>query len=192
MKLLLCLLLLLTINPAEAQTDSVYHGRPDTAKVIKKKKLSDRDWFNRITWGGNFQAWFGNPSFVFLSPTIGYTPVNNLNLGVGFIYNYLSVDGGGYGRFRQSVFGGHTYVRYVIAKNYFVQAQFDRLRQPDYFAITPGEKIWVNYLLGGGGFRHLLGEKAAILTSLMYNFTPNPLSIYPSRIIIQFGIVAGL
>jgi hypothetical protein len=35
-----------------------------------------------------------------------------------------------------------------------------------------------------------MGDKAALMTSIMYNVSPSPLSIYyPNRIIIQFGIV---
>jgi hypothetical protein len=46
-------------------------------------------------------------------------------------------------------------------------------------------------LLIGGGFRQSIGDKAALTTSIMYNVRPDPLSIYPSRVIVQFGIVGS-
>ena len=185
--LLYCALL---TGPLIAQVDSVYMGLPPDS-TPPKKKIRNNDWLKKVTYGGNFHAWFGNPSFVFLSPSVGYVPVEELNVGLGFIYNYMSTDAGYYGRYKHSVFGAHSYVRYIIAQNYMLQVQFDRLRQPDLLIYPPGEKLWVNYLLVGGGFRHPLGDRAALTSALMYNLTPHPLSIYPSRLIIQFGFMGG-
>jgi hypothetical protein len=174
-----------------AQTDDVYTGR-DTTKAPKEKPRPKNDeWKKKFNFGGNFQAWFGNPTFVFLSPTVGYMLTDNLNVGVGGIYNYTQVNLGTYGKFKQSIFGSHSYLRYIIAQNYFLQTQFDKLYQPDYYSTVPDRKLWVDYWLVGGGLRQPIGDKAAIITSLMYNLTPNVLSIYPSRLIVQFGFVAG-
>jgi hypothetical protein len=175
----------------QSQTDSVYTGRDTTGRKESKRKIKNEEWKKDLTYGGNFQAWFGNPTFIFLSPTIGYNFFDNFNAGVGIIYNYTQFNTGIYGKISQSIFGGHSYMRYIIAQNYFVQAQYDRLLQPDYFSYVPDQKRWVDYLLVGGGLRQSVGNKAAIITSLMYNVTPNPLSIYPSRLIVQFGFVAG-
>jgi hypothetical protein len=186
------LLLLFAGLSLHAQTDSVYYGRPDTSPPPKKKEpLSSRPWVKKITYGGNFQAWFGNPTFIFLSPTVGYSPVNNFNIGIGGIYNYSRIDFGPYGKYSQSIFGTHTYARYTIASSYFFQVQYDRLRQPDLLASMAGEKIWVDYLMVGGGVRQSVGGKAGLMMTLMYNLTPHPLSIYPSRVILQLGFVAG-
>ncbi len=184
--------LLFTVLTTAAQTDSVYYGRDASVPPVRKERLRDKDWAKKITFGGNFQAWFGNPTFVFLSPTIGYMATSNLQLGIGGIYNYTSVNYGVYGKFSQSIFGGHSYARYIIAQNYFVQTQFDLLRQPDYFSPDADDKVWVDYLLVGGGFRQMLGPRAALMTSIMYNLTPHPYSIYPSRVIVQFGFVGSL
>lgn len=188
---LLPLLCLLTVC-AHAQTDSVYYGQdPARLDTAQRKKQRNFDWTKKLTYGGNFQLWFGNPTFVFLSPTIGFIPVENLNVGTGLIYNYTRMDYGQFGRYSQSIFGTHNYIRYIIADSYFVQTQYDRLRQPDFFSITPGKKTWIEYLLVGGGFRHRIGDRAALITSIMYNLTPHQLSIYPSRIIVQFGFTGG-
>ena len=137
-------------------------------------------------WGGNFQAWFGNQTFIFLSPNVGYPIYKNLLLGVGIVYNYSNYYG-----YSQSIYGGQSYLRYTIRNSYFVQATFDRLIQPNYISFEPNDKIWVNYLMVGGGFRHPLSENSAFTTSLMYYVNPSPLSIYPSPLIIQFGITAS-
>jgi len=183
------LILFLVSSAVHAQVDSVYTGAPPDK--IRKRKTMDNDWMKKITYGGNFHAWFGNPSSIYLSPTIGYSPINEVNFGVGMIYNYMSSDAGYYGHFTQSIFGGHSYLRYIIANSYILQVQFDRLNQPNLFVYPHEENLWVNYLLAGGGFRHRISDKAALTSSLMYNLTPHPLSIYPSRLIIQFGFIGG-
>ena len=185
------LILLLACFAGSAQTDSVYYGS-DSAAPRKDRSFWHPPWRDRITFGGNFQLWFGNPTFVLLTPTIGYRAVDNLFVGIGGVYNYTSVNFGQYGRFRQSIFGGHSYARYVIAESYFAQVQFDLLRQPDWYTMEPDDKVWVDYLLVGGGFRQQLGPNAALLTSIMYNLTPHPFSIYPGRVIVQFGFVGSL
>jgi hypothetical protein len=115
-------------------------------------------------------------------------PVKKLNAGVGFIYNYSNWDFGRYGRVPQTVVGAHSYLRYSILPNFFVQGQFDKLRQPDRYNFTnPDTKVWVNYMLGGIGFSQPIAQKFALNTTLMYNFTPSRLSIYPIPLIFQIG-----
>lgn len=193
MKSFVIVILLLTGLSLQAQVDSVYHGNAGSSTDVKKRKrLRDQPWFNNVTVGGNFQAWLGNPSFVFLSPNIGFVPVKNLNVGIGGIYNYISVNYGSYGRFSQSIFGGHSFMRFTFAENYFVQTQLDMLRQPDWFTPDANDRVWIPYLLAGGGFRQSLGPRASLLTAIMYNLTHHPLSIYPGRVIVQFGVVSSL
>ena len=169
-----------------AQTDSVYYGdRPVKTREAQK----NNKWKEKLTYGGNFQTLFGTYTYIYLSPTIGYTPVKNLNVGLGVIYNYSKWDYGRYGRaYPQTVFGGHSYVRYNVLPNFFVQAQYDKLRQSDRYNLNnPNKKVWVDYLLGGIGFSQPIAQKFALNTSLMYNFTPNRLSIYPIPLIFQIG-----
>lgn len=185
----LLFLISLIFFSAEAQVDSVYVGRPEDRSARPEEKKSNNDyWKEKLTWGGNFQAWIGNPTFILLSPTIGYLPHKTVNVGLGMIYNYTKLTSY-YGTFSQSIFGGHSYARYIILDSYFLQAQFDKLKQPDLISVDPDDKRWVDYILAGGGFRQNIGEKAALTTSIMYNLRPDPLSIYPSRIIVQFGVV---
>jgi len=185
------LILVLTGSLLFAQVDSVYVGRPVEKKQNTKKSLRSQEWRNSMTWGGNFHGWFGNPSFILLSPTVGFCPYKNVNVGFGIIYNYTSYKTYA-GTYSQSIWGGHSYLRYTIAESYFFQVQYDKLYQPNLMSMfDPNDRIWVNYLMLGAGFRQRLGGNAALTTSLMYNLSPNPLSIYPSRVLLQFGVIGG-
>lgn len=173
---------------SEAQVDSVYYGnrnKETTKKDKVKNKEPAEDWKKSLVWGGNFQAWFGNHTYIFVSPSVGFPVRKNFLLGVGFVYNYSSYNG-----FSQSIYGIQTYARYTIRSNYFLQASVDRLLQPNYLSYEPNDNIWVNYFMIGGGFRQPISAKSAFTTSLMYYVNPSPLSIYPSRLIIQFGVSA--
>ncbi len=174
-----------------AQVDSVYYGQgPGTKKEKSAKKEKNDAWKEKVTWGGNIQVWLGNPTFIFLSPNIGYIPFENFNIGIGGIYNYTSYNSS-YGSYSQSIFGGHSFARYTFADSYFVQAQYDKLLQPNLFSSEPNAKVWVDYVLVGGGFRQSIGDNLAFTTSIMFNLKQNPLSIYARGAIIQFGITGN-
>ncbi len=185
---ILVFLLVLVLNNLQAQRDSVYYGTPNSQLNKKNENKKNDAWKEKLTWGGNAQLWIGNPTFIFLSPTIGLMPFKNVNVGLGIIYNYTSYRSS-YGEYSQSIFGGHSYVRYLIGESYFLQAQYDRLYQPDFLSSSRDARAWVDYLLVGGGFRQMIGERTALMTSLMYYVNPSPLSIYQNRFIIQFGIM---
>ncbi|MCW3076939.1 MAG: hypothetical protein JWO32_1548 [Bacteroidetes bacterium] len=176
-----------------SQTDSVYTGdKPAGTKPEKRKK--DNAWKEKFTYGGNFQAYFGNPTFIYVSPSIGYMILDNVNVGVGMIYNYTHVDYGSSGKYSQSIFGGHSYIRYSFTPSFFLQGQFDKLLQPDIYNFkNPNQKIWIDYVMGGAGYSQPIGQSVVFNTSLMYNFTYNAkYSIYPSPFVFQIGIVGRI
>ncbi|PBQ31754.1 hypothetical protein CNR22_08215 [Sphingobacteriaceae bacterium] len=184
-------LLALLSGGLAAQVDSVYYGSKRPGQMAKTKEPKNDAWKENVVWGGNVQAWIGNPTFILVSPTIGYNIFKNFSMGVGGIYNYISYNSY-YGNYSQSIFGGHSYARYVIGENYFVQLQYDKLRQPNLFSMEPNDKVWVDYVLVGGGFRQEIADNINLSTSVMFNVNNNLLSIYPSRVIIQFGITGTL
>lgn len=183
-------LITLIVSFTDAQVDSVYTGTVERKEKEKKKKERNDEWKERVTFGGNLQLQFGSYTFIYLSPTIGYIPFEKVNVGVGLIYNYISINYGAYGKYDQSIYGTHTYARYFITDGVFIQGQYDRLFQPGGSFFGKTDRIWVDYGMVGGGFRQSIGKKASLTTTLMYNLTPNLLSIYPSRLVIQFGFMS--
>jgi hypothetical protein len=173
-----------------AQKDSVYTGVKSGKKPRYKKERPA--WQDNITYGGNIQAYLGNPTFIYLAPTIGYQVTDNLNAGLGVIYNYTSVRYSGYG-YSASIFGGHSYVRFNATPNFFLLGQYDKLLQPDYYSIDPDKKLWVDYVMAGFGYSQPMGDLVVMNTSLMYNFTYNKrYSIYPTPVIFQVGFTARI
>ncbi len=175
-----------------AQTDSVYYGNTSKDNTFKAKRERNTDWLKRFTIGGNTQLYFStNFTFVDLSPTIGFSPFEKLNVGLGFIYFYSNTNYQILGRFQQSAYGGQAYARYFFTDNFFGQAQYDKLRQTNFLSYTnPREKVWVDYFLIGGGYSVDIGKNSKATTSIMLNVSPNKLSIYPNPIV-QFGFIGG-
>ncbi len=192
-KFIITFLCVFTFTFLNAQTDDVYYGtnKTDTTKI---KKTKNTDWLKKFTYGGNFSVYFNNATYINVTPTIGYNVFKNLNVGTGFIYNYFSKDyGGQYGRVTQTIYGGRVYARYLVTPTLFLQGQYDKLLQPDFYnTINPKQKVWVDYAFVGGGYRYILGNKAALIATLLYNLTYNPLlSIYPSPLVFQLSFVGG-
>lgn len=186
--LFICTFLIIGVAGLKAQVDSVYYGSPEKIPGEKREKPRNDAWKERTTFGGNMQLQFGSYTFILLSPTIGYIPFERVNIGAGLIYNYISINYGAYGKYAQSIWGTHTYARYYVTDEIFLQGQYDRLFQPSVFA-AKNDMVWVDYGMIGGGFRQSIGDKAALTTSIMYNLTPNALSIYPFRVVLQFGFI---
>ena len=176
----------------KAQTDSVYYGNTAKDTTHKTRRQKDAAWREKLTYGGNMQLYFGQTySIIHLSPAIGYMITDELNAGLGFIYNYSSVNYRGYGRFAQSAIGPYCYARYYFLESFFAQGQFEYLQQTNIYNIQdPKQKVWVDYIWLGGGYRRSVGDNVMLMTSIMVNIKPNKLSIYPNPIF-QFGIVAG-
>jgi hypothetical protein len=169
------------VNAFNAQTDSVYYGNKEPDPKLKKERKKS-EWMNDLNYGGNFQVYFGQITFVYLNPTIGYHPIDKLNVGVGGVYSYI----GGRG-VSTSMFGPQAYARYSVFPNFMLVGQFEKLNQPDWNSSDPEHRIWVDYALGGIGYTQKAGDKAMFYTTLLYNFTPHRSSIYPSNFILQFG-----
>lgn len=186
MNRIILLIFLITAFFSNAQVDSVYYGKPLEKETIRTKEHNYDALIENAVWGGNFQMWFGNPSYFFASPSLGYKFFNRLQLGAGMIYQNLRYSTV-YGTYKQAVFGAHSYCRFFAPENFFVHAQFDRLKQPDYFSPEPGTKRWVNYLIAGVGIQQPVSDNFFLTTSLMHDFSKDQLSIYPS-LIFQFGL----
>jgi hypothetical protein len=171
----------------QAQKDSVYTG----AGKPKERPREENRFKDKFTYGGDVQAWFGTTTYVYLAPSVGFLPVEKLNIGVGFIYNYFSGIYLGYGRYSQSLYGPHTYLRYTVSDNFFIHAQYDRLSQVNpYNTADPNKRVWVEYPLAGVGLSQPVGENAYAYITFLYNFNFNKLSVPQIPVIIQSGIIS--
>jgi hypothetical protein len=148
MKKLLMIAFVLVTVIANAQTETDY----TKVKFFKKE--------NMFT-GGDFGIFFGSGSFsVGLTPFVGYSLTEYLDVAASFNFNYQSVRDVRYAgdAVRNTTFGPGAFVRLFPLESFYLQAQFERnflsakyIAPPNYYPST--EKITAaasSYLLGAG------------------------------------------
>jgi hypothetical protein len=169
---------------SQAQNDSLDATR-------KKQEEEKRDWLSkdRFYWGGNVGAWIGNPTFVDVSPLVGYMVTPKLGIGLGGIYNYYSYRYGPY-QYAVNFYGGRINARYFIFENVFLQGGWDRINRDNPYSTMPNARIWIDNLLVGGGFRYAIGNNFYAMASGLWNLNQGPLSPYPNPIL-QIGFAGG-
>ncbi|MBK7818684.1 MAG: hypothetical protein IPJ60_14915 [Sphingobacteriaceae bacterium] len=186
---------LLVSQKTVGQVDSVYTGEPKIKDDKKKQQKSERfkSIQDKITYGGMimpgfYASQYGNVVYVTANPNIGYRLTDEFTIGLGLNYSYTSLKNR-YGKYTQSIYGPGAFGRYKIFDRVFLQVQYDKLNQPDYYSGTD-KRIWVDYLYAGGGYFQSFGENAGLMYSILYNLTPGRNSIYYNPLI-QIGFVAG-
>jgi hypothetical protein len=199
MKQFLIIFVMILCHVGYAQVDDVYTGEQKPGDKKKKgKESSSGNWQNikeKLVYGGFIMPGYGVSSFgstfyVSANPTLGYRLTEKLMAGVGFNYNYISFRPRSGGSITQSIYGPNAFARYMVFDNVFAQVQYDKLNQPDYFSAFARDRIWVDYVLAGGGYYQRLGERSALVLSIMYNLTPNRNSVYRNPVI-QMGFIGG-
>lgn len=199
MKRILILISVLMTCQFKAQVDDVYTGeRKQDNKKGNSKKSSSANWQNlreKLVFGGFVMPGYGVSSFgstfyVSANPNIGYRITEKLVAGVGFNYNYINFKPKTGKAYSQSIYGPNAFARYMVFENVFAQVQYDKLNQPDYYSPNAQQRIWVDYVLAGGGYYQRLGDRSGMVLSVMYNLTPNRNSVYRNPVI-QFGFIGG-
>lgn len=180
-------ILLLASQKLYAQVDSVYTGRESNNDKRKPKQHSEKiaDLKDKLVYGGMimpgfYATTFGNVLSVNANGSIGYRITERLTAGVEGNFTYTSIKTS-YGTFQESVYGPGIFARYKIFQSSFLQAQYSKLNQPNYYT-GYDKRIWVDYLLVGGGYFQRISNEAGFITSVLFNLSPNSNSIYRSPV----------
>lgn len=187
----LLLFFIVTMHAGLAQNDSLPDNSKSKKSLKKDKKEKPESSFSwdRFFWGGNVGAWIGNPTFVDLSPLVGYKITEKFSAGVGVIYNYYSYTYSNY-KYSTNLIGSRLYGRYFIFENVFAQAGWDHINRDNPYAFNPNERVWVDNVLVGGGVRYPISDNFYCIAAGMFNLNQTPLSPY-SNPIIQIGFIGG-
>ena len=143
----------------------------------------------RLYIGGNVGAWFGNTTYINLSPIVGCKISKKFSVGTGVTYNYFSQTYRNQ-KYESTIYGGNIFARYLALENAFVQVGWDRLSVPNYNSPKLNTRVWVDNILIGGGYRQHFSEKGTFVAAIFYNINETPLSPYPNPII-QIGFNVG-
>ena len=159
--LILCIITRISLYSFSQEYD------PYTYQDIKPKSvLSDKVFF-----GGGFGLQFGTFTVIKITPEVGYRLSSNFEIGVGAYYMFTK---NSIYNFSDHVYGGNIFTRVFVYKNIFIQGEYEMLNIADFDYSTgyyTEQRIFIPGLLGGIGYRQKVGERSAILTTVLYNFS---------------------
>lgn len=174
-----CLLSVLFIFPGFAQVE--YFDSP-----------SEESFMDRVYFGGNFSAQFGNITFVDVSPLAGYMVTNRFSAGVGLTYQYLNYS---FLNASAHTYGGRLFSRYNVTQQFFVYGEFEnlnvaRLRQSPTTNEVVRTREWIPGMPLGAGYFQPFGARGGMSIMALYNVLYEPNNpIYPSPWIFRIGFV---
>jgi len=151
---------------------------PYTYQDIKKPTT----FTDKIFFGGGFGLQFGALTSIKINPEIGYRLTNKIDIGAGLYYLYLKNN---YYHITDKIYGGKLFSRFYITPNFFLTGEYETLNIADYDLYTgqyTGNRIFISGLPIGIGWRQPLGDKFAVMTTLMYNVLQNEKTPYSNPI----------
>ena len=151
---------------------------PYTYQDIKEKSNFTDNFF----FGGGFGLQFGSVTSVNINPEFGYKLTEKIDIGTGLYYIYVKNN---FYHFTDYVYGGKLFSRFYVTPNFFLTGEYEMYNIADYDLYTgqyTGQRIFIDGLPLGIGWRQQLGERFAILTSLMYNIIKKEKTPYSNPI----------
>ena len=192
----------------------------DTVPSLSVKPRRPDNFWRRVAVGGNLGFQFGSVTGINLAPEVRIRTVDQLNVGVRFIYQYINyknyfydTKANEYLSYQSNVFGGGVYLRYYLSSlfdnflgNLFAHVEYEYLvyRRPfvqsatgyiqgaDNYLYIPGKEIVeFNSFFIGGGYRQPIGNRVSMELILLYNINDTYNSPY-SNPVFRLGVGVGL
>ncbi len=185
MRVLLVLLLILILPPAFSQEDSIRHPQK-----YKNKKESFWSW-DKVVYGGDIGATFGEVTFVNISPMIGYRLTKRLVPGISPIYQYIRIRDQGITYLETHVYGAAFSTRYYVLDYVFGHGEYQWLNGEYDYISRPGQRINIQAVLLGGGINYGTGGGSSIYAMILWDVLHDPFYPYNSPII-RGGISIGI
>jgi hypothetical protein len=116
-----------------------------------------------------------------VSPLVGYKFSPKFSAGVGITYQYYHYQDRFY-NIQTNVYGTRIFGRYMITNNLFAHAEYEYLNL-EAFDFYPSRRVDVESFLAGGGYIQRFSGRFAIVTMILYNFTPSYYTPYQNPVI---------
>lgn len=179
--------LLMIVGISESFAQARDYGQANSRPRVQKKTGGGFDP-DRIIIGGNAGAAFGNITVVELSPSVGYLVRDDLLVGLQGRYIYYE-ERSRFGNFTTNIYGGGIFTQYYFLENFLAHAEYEILNLDDFR--PPFERVNIQSIFVGGGYRSSLGGNSFISILLLYNLNETYNSPYTNPVL-RFGFGFGL
>ncbi|MGZ3864283.1 MAG: hypothetical protein ACXVPF_13810 [Bacteroidia bacterium] len=188
--------------PSSAEPNNSYQQEPNrkypkgfTNYKNGGKPKEETPFQDKLYYGCNIalRAYSSGGASVFyydLSPHVGYKFNEYLSSGAQIIYNnFVLTQGASHANY--NIIGGGVFARFVFAKAFFLQAEYDILTVPDNFMVTSGtHRTETDEKMFGLGYKSGWGSKLSYFIVLMYDFQPSFYSpYYGNPLVYRAGLV---
>jgi hypothetical protein len=210
-RILFTLSLLIYIGTAFAQ---------DTVPSLSAKPNNPDNFWRRVSVGGNLGFQFGSVTGITIAPEVAVRTVDNLYVGLRFMYQYYNYKDYYYDNnsqqylgYKSSVYGGGIYLRYYFTSlfnnflgNLFAHVEYEYqyytrpysnatggyIFDPYGNSYVPGTQVVeVNSFFVGGGYRQPLASRVSMDFMILFNLNDTYNSPY-SNPIFRLGVGVGL
>lgn len=142
----------------------------DTIPSLSSRPEKPDNFWHRLSVGGNVGFQFGSVTGITIAPEVAVRTVDQLNVGVRFVYQYLNAKNyffdtqtGEYLSYKSNVIGGSIYLRYYLSSlfdnflgNLFAHVEYEYLVYNRPFVQTNSS---IGYILGADGYWYLPGTQ---------------------------------
>ncbi|MBI3133400.1 MAG: hypothetical protein HYZ14_01885 [Bacteroidetes bacterium] len=158
------------------------------------KRSTTINWFEikkRTYVGGDLAMRFGNLTYIYGAPIIGYDFYKKASVGVTGIYQLYRLNMGGAVQTEHTA-GGGVFVRWRPLDFVLVQTEFDLLNTVNYDFSIPDKRVNVPVFMLGAGYCGSMGDRAYYNVMLMYDLIndpamPVPKFINPIPLYLRYG-----
>jgi hypothetical protein len=162
----------------------------------RNAEFRERPFKERLAFGGEVSMFFGNVTYINISPFIGYRINPDITFGIGPTYQYISVrNGTGYNTYRDNIFGGRAFLRHEFGRMFFAHAEYEVLNFNFYSQIEGWGRRNVDLASLGLGYKSSIGgEFAYYYVMILYDFIQNVnvRYVYPTApLIFKVGFMFG-
>lgn len=159
------------------EADSTQHVEEidEPAPPVKAKPNNQQ----KIFYGGNLGASFGNYTMVGIYPLVGYNLTPKFSVGVKFLYQYIS-DKRYEETYTSSNYGGSLFARLRIIPQIYLHAEYAQMSYELYNGLGESSRTSIPFVFLGAGYRQSLGGAVWLNAQVLFDVLQDSNSPYGS------------
>jgi hypothetical protein len=153
---------------------------------------------NNVYYGGGigFNFW-NNYFYLSIQPMVAYKVTPQFSVGGRLVYTYISDDRSSLGNVKSNNYGASLFTRYRIIPQLYAHAEFAyaSTERHTYNIVQQqfsSERVWVPYLLLGGGYSQQISPNAWAYAEVLFDVIQDKNSVYGNwDPIVSVGVGVG-